>query len=69
MNYDQEANLISLEVAKDAISHARKFGNFIIHFSPAGKPVLIEILDANKFVKQFDKIKDIAAIEEITPAG
>ena len=72
MRYDPEANLISWEIAKDAISHAREFGNFIIHFSPAGKPVLIEILDASKLVGQFNKIKEIGEaekMEEITPAN
>ena len=64
MFYDAEANLISWEIAKGEISHAREFGQFIIHLSPAGKPILIEILNASKFVKQFDKIKDIKKLEE-----
>lgn len=67
MHYDPESNIISWEIAKDAISHARLVGNFIIHLSPSGKPVLIEMLDASKFVGQFDKIKSVAAEEEITP--
>jgi hypothetical protein len=37
MEYDLEANILSWELAKGEISHAREFGNFIIHFSPAGK--------------------------------
>lgn len=54
MIYDAESNLISWEIAKGKISHTREFGNFILHLSDAGKPILIEILDASKFVKQFD---------------
>lgn len=72
MLYDPEANILSWEIAQGEISHAREFGNFIIHLSPAGKPILIEILDASKFIGQFDKIKnikDIKNIEEIMPAN
>ena len=66
MIYDAEANIISVEIAKGKISHARDFGNFIIHFSEAGKPLLIEILDASKFIGQLDKLNNIRNIKEIT---
>lgn len=56
MIYDPEANILSWELAGDPISHAREFGNFIIHLSKIGKPVLIEILEASKFVGQFKKL-------------
>jgi uncharacterized protein YuzE len=65
MYYDPEANIMCIEVAKGKISHAREFGNFIIHLSSTGKPVLIEILDASKFIGQFDKVKNISNIKEI----
>lgn len=65
MIYDPEANIICIEVARGRISHTREFGNFIIHLSPAGKPILIEILDATKFIGQFDKIKDIKKLDEL----
>ena len=57
MQYDLEANLISWEITKDPIDHCLELGNFIIHLSKAKKPVLIEILNASKFVGQMDKIK------------
>lgn len=57
MIYDPEANIICFEIAKGEISHAREFGNFIIHLSKSGKPILVEILDASKFVGQIDKLK------------
>ena len=57
MQYDIEANLISWEITKDPIDHCLELGNFIIHLSKAKKPVLIEILNASKFVGQMDKIK------------
>jgi len=57
MQYDIEANLISWEITKDPIVSSLELGNFIIHLSKAKKPVLIEILNASKFVGQIDKIK------------
>lgn len=63
MLYDSESNILSWEVSGGKISHAKEFGNFIIHLSPKGKPILIEILDASKFIGQFDKIKDIKDIK------
>lgn len=72
MFYDHEANLLSLEIAKGQIDNAKEFGNFIIHLSKAGKPLLLEILNASKFVGQVDKIKNlknIKELEKILPAG
>ena len=57
MQYDLEANLISWELTKDQIDHVIELGNFIIHLSKTKKPVLIEILNASKFVGQMDKVK------------
>ncbi len=69
MIYDPEANIISWEVARGKISNTREFGNLIIHLSPAGKPILIEILDASKFVSQIDKIKNLKEIRKIATAN
>jgi uncharacterized protein YuzE len=69
MLYDPEANILCWEVAKGAISHAREFGNLIIHLSSSGKPILIEILDASKFIGQFDKIKNIKDVKQMLPAN
>ena len=68
MLYDAEANIICWEIAKGEISHVREIGNFIIHLSPAGKPIMMEILDASKFIGQFDKIKDIKDVKRVMPA-
>lgn len=56
MVYDSESNLLSIEVASGAITHAREFGNLIIHLSAAGKPILIEILDASDLLGDFAKL-------------
>lgn len=69
MIYDPEANILSWEVARDPIDSAKEVGNFIVHFSKAGKPVLIEMLDASKFMGQFDKIRKQVKIEPIAPVS
>lgn len=57
MIYDPEANIMCLQLAQGEINHVREFGNFIIHVSKSEKPILIEILDASKFIGQVDKLK------------
>jgi hypothetical protein len=69
MLYDVEANIISWELSKSPISHAREFGNLIMHFSKSGKPVIIEILDASSFVGQIDKLRNIKDIAAVAPQG
>jgi hypothetical protein len=72
MIYDIESNILSWELGRGAISHAREFGNFIIHVSKNGTPVLVEILNASKFVGQIDKLKglkELKDIKQIIPAS
>jgi uncharacterized protein YuzE len=69
MQYDPDANIISWEIAKGKISHAREFGNFIIHLSESGKPILVEILDASKFIGQFDKLKKTEELRKVIAAS
>jgi len=69
MIYDEETNILSWEIANGKINHVREFGSFIIHLSKAGKPILIEILDASKFIGQFDKIKNIKDIKKMMPVN
>ena len=69
MIYDPEANIISWEISKGKVSHVRELGNLIIHVSKSNKPILVEILDASKFISQFDKIKNLKDIKQIIPAN
>jgi uncharacterized protein YuzE len=69
MIYDPEANIMCMHVSEGVIDNAREFGNFIIHFSKAGKPIIIEILDASSFVGQFDKIKKLSKLSAMPNTG
>jgi uncharacterized protein YuzE len=68
MRYDTEANIINIELAQGPISHAKEFGNFIIHLSPTGKPIMLEILDASKFIGKIDKIKGLKDLQKLENA-
>ncbi|MEA3449903.1 MAG: DUF2283 domain-containing protein [Patescibacteria group bacterium] len=69
MIFDAEANIVSIELAKGKISHVREVGNILIHVSRAGKPILIEILDASKFTGQFDKIQNLKDMKQVLPVN
>ena len=69
MIFDPESNILCIELAKGEISHAREFGNFIIHMSKGGTPLLIEILDASSFINQFDNLKNIKDIKKVLPVN
>lgn len=63
--YDIESNVLSVEIAKGKITNTKEFGNFIIHLSSAGKPILVEILDASNFTKKFDIMTELNKIKNI----
>ncbi|MBU4216737.1 DUF2283 domain-containing protein [Candidatus Parcubacteria bacterium] len=65
--YDIESNILSIEVAKGKIANTKEFGNFIIHTSANGKPLLIEILDASNFTKKFDILTELNNIKNLAP--
>ena len=71
MTYDSETNIACVELSTGTIDHVVELGNFIIHVSKTKKPILVEILDASKFIGQFnnnDK-KIIEGIKKIVPAN
>jgi uncharacterized protein YuzE len=64
MNYDLEANIASWELGKGKIAHTIELGTFIVHISAAGKPILIEILEASSFKTKLSKLTTIKQISE-----
>ena len=59
MKYDAEANIISWEISDDPITNTLELGNFLVHVSTSGKPVLIENLNGSKFSGKLEKIGQI----------
>jgi hypothetical protein len=43
------------EVSDDPIDYAEEMDSVVVHFTKEGKPVLLEILDASKFLAQTAK--------------
>lgn len=50
--YNQEDDVLMIELNKQKIDYAEQSGDLIVHFSPKREAVLLEILDASAFLKQ-----------------
>lgn len=50
--YYEDADLISWKISKKPFEYATRTGDFVVHFSKNNEPVLIEILNASKFLKE-----------------
>lgn len=50
--YNQEDDILMIELNKKKIDYAEQSGDLIVHFSPQREAVLIEILDASQFLKR-----------------
>lgn len=50
--YYEDADLISWKVSRKPFEYATRSGDFVVHYSKNDEPVLIEILNASKFLKE-----------------
>jgi len=49
ISYDPDADVLAFaQPTKARIDYAQELGNFVVHFTKDGRPVLIEVLDASK---------------------
>lgn len=55
LKYNQEDDVLMVELNKKTIDYAEQSGDFIVHFSPQREAVLLEILDASRFFKKAAK--------------
>ncbi len=49
--YYEDADLLSLRISNTPYKYAKQDGDVIVHYSSNKEPVLIEIVNAAKFVK------------------
>ena len=56
ISYEREADVLTLEISKKPIAFAEEIGNVVIHFTKKNNPVLLEILEASKFLSQAESI-------------
>ncbi len=63
LRYDKDEDVLTIDQGKpgDTIEYAEEVGSVIAHFSPDGRAILLEILDASDFLS--------AAIRAITVRG
>jgi uncharacterized protein YuzE len=50
IRYSKDVDALLVELSSEPIDHAEESGQFIVHFSKTGEPVLLEILDAKEFL-------------------
>ena len=50
ISYEPGADVLTWEVSKGPIDYAKEVGSLVIHFSENNAPVLVEILEASKFL-------------------
>jgi uncharacterized protein YuzE len=68
INYDRDADILTLEISDEGIDHAEEAGPMIIHLSEDNKPVLVEILDASQFLADMTRISIKTAGNDIEKA-
>jgi len=52
VRYSGAEDILMYEVSAEPIDYAEEMGPVIVHFTRAGKPVLLEIQEASKFLTQ-----------------
>ena len=52
ITYEPEADVLSWEVSKKSIDFAEESKNVVVHFAKDDTPVLIEVIEASKFLKE-----------------
>lgn len=55
VKYNKQDDVLMIEFNDKPIDYAEQSGNVIVHFSPSREAVLIEILEASKFLKEATK--------------
>ena len=50
MRYSKDVDILLVKVSDEPVDYAEESGQFIVHFTEDGRPVLLEIQDAKEFV-------------------
>ncbi len=65
VSYNRADDVLLLEVSDEGIEYAEEVGPLIIHFTKAGKPVLVEILDASEVLAELTRVSVKAQDREL----
>lgn len=63
--YYQEDDLLVLRLSKKPFKAAEKIGSFIVHYDAQKQPVLVEILNASKLLKETSKALPKSVVKDI----
>ncbi len=63
IKYSKDVDALLIEFSDRPIDYAEEEGQFIIHFSKDGEPVLLEILDAKDFI--LDSLESVVKDKEV----
>ena len=63
ISYEPEADVLMLEITNKPIDFAKEIDNVVVHFTKNNIPVLIEILEASKFLS---KVKNLIVTNKIS---
>lgn len=55
IKYNREDDVLMVEFNKKPIDYAEQSGDLIVHFSRSREAVLLEILDASRFLRRASK--------------
>lgn len=50
VSYEAKDDILMYEVSDEPIDYAEEMDSVIVHFTKTGKPVLLEVLDASRFL-------------------
>lgn len=68
ISYEPEADVLMWEITDKPINYAKEIGDVVIHFTKNNIPVLIEILEASKFLARVKNLVQKDKISIKTPA-
>ena len=63
ISYEPEANVLMWEITNKLIDYAKEIGDVVVHFTKNNMPVLIEILEASRFLA---KVKNLVKENKIS---
>ena len=61
IKYNAQEDILLYEVSSEPIDYAEETGSVVVHFTKEGKPVLLEIMDASKFLAETARARQRAA--------
>ena len=67
VKYYRQDDLLVIKLSKKPFKVAEKVGSFIIHYDVQKEPVLLEILNASKLLRETSKALPVDVREKIMP--